>query len=170
MKIKPAVTEGTPEPVLEALNSKHIARRIYTEVLQGPLRVKSMGPAEWYIQRADETIEVEEGSFGCEVRLTGVSRNPKRSEQDFWDAREVLERIYRETIEENLPVGMKMQLFVAIMLDAPIRDERGRDTTIVEGDAVWVEGKKSHVRRSGILPVVAPGPYAPPRGAKRPPH
>ncbi len=141
MKVEPSVTRTAPPLVIADLSQTNLADRIYEEVLRQHLHVKEMGPAEFYVDPPNLSIERSNGELGCEVRLTGVSYTRERSEQDFYNARAALQDIYAAVISVHLPLGMKMQLFVVIMIDQPIRDPDSSRTTLVEENAIWVEGE-----------------------------
>lgn len=142
MKIQAVVTMGTPERLVNALNRMETAERIGAMVLWPYLHVdlETMGPAEAYLQECDFMRPRRNDARGCEVRMSGVSNNGRRSGADFDNAREALERIYKEIIEQNLRKGARIQLYVVIMIDMPYTDSQGNRTTLVEGKAIWVDG------------------------------
>lgn len=140
MKVKAAVTKGIPEQVVETLNSPELAQLVFTKVAQKHLRVGKMGPAEFYVQECDLAVSCDK-SLGCEVRLTGVSRNRYRSEQDFYDALNALEKEYRKAIENSLPArsDKRIQLFCVLMLDGFITTPDGKETNMLETEPIWLK-------------------------------
>lgn len=134
MKLKAVVRRGCPKAFRDAIES--MRTEVLRVVVGSCLHRPKFGPAEFYIQECDVAVSDQEL---CEVRLSGVSLSRDRSEQDFDDARECLEMIYRRMIEAHYIVGDKCQLMVSIMLDGPRRD----GSSLVEGPAKWVDGKKT---------------------------
>ena len=81
MKLKPAITRGVPESIVDAFGSEIFARAFLSEICEKILGAKDPAsrPAEYYVQVPDETICVE--GYGIEVRLTGVSRSGRKAAQ-----------------------------------------------------------------------------------------
>ncbi|MDO8633378.1 MAG: hypothetical protein Q7K38_02440 [Candidatus Wildermuthbacteria bacterium] len=144
MKVKAAITEGAPEALMQAIDSPATARQIFA-LLARDLRVKQkdLGPATHYMQRSDRTIQAWPGKLGCEMRVSGVSVTPHRAPVDFWNAVDDLHKFLKSLIVRTAPKGTKIQLFVAIMLDSPIRDPQNQMTTLLESTSEWVEGQLS---------------------------
>lgn len=142
MKVKAAITEGVPQKLIEAIDSADTARQIFV-LLAHNLRTAEgeLGPATHYMQKSDQTIQVWPGKFGCEVRVSGVSVTYRRAPVDFWNAVSELHKFLKELIEKTVPKGTKIQLFAALMLDNPVRDAQGNQTTLLESTPEWVEGK-----------------------------
>lgn len=135
MKLKADLHEECPDAMRAAVESPAFRERIYREVLATHLRVPSgWGPAEFYIQQCD--FAVGAGPM-CEVRLSGVSVNRRRSTQDFFDARLALQVIYAFTITPFLKPGERLQLMTTLMLD---RVPLGHDSNMIEDEAVWITG------------------------------
>lgn len=135
MKLKAAITQGAPDRVVVRLNAPEFARRVFKEVLGPFLNVLEMGPAEFYVQEADRTICTKLGSYGCEVRLTGVSA---REGRDYEGALDALTKLYVEEITDTLGEHARMQLFVVIMLDTAALHIDGTRSTIFESKPVWL--------------------------------
>ncbi len=146
MKLKAVLINFDPhasetDALLEALHSAALLESVEDRVIRGALRSSEMGPAEWYLQECDMGRHPS-GKRGVEVRLTGVSKTWKRSDADFTSAREELLDIYRKAIEKNLSARRECQLFVAVMVDAPVQLENGISSPIVESAAPWIKDKK----------------------------
>lgn len=135
MKLKAELHKERRSDMQEAIESRAFRTWILTEVLERHLHVKNFGPAEFYIQESDFSVGSDPM---CEVRLSGVSVSKRRSTQDFMDARDALERIYAETLRPFLRPGERLQLMVTVMLDRVPLDAT---STLVEGDAVWIQGE-----------------------------
>ena len=140
MKLKAVLKRGCPPELAQALESDEFDERVVMEVLVKYLHMSpNIGPAEFYIQECDYAG----GRRGdlCEVRLTGVSVNRKRSVDNFYQARRALERVYAETIHPFLKPGQRLQLMVSEMLDRPPDKE---ETSLIERTgkqpAVWITG------------------------------
>ena len=71
--------------------------------------------------------------------MSGISITDDRAPHHFRRARDQLEDIYAELIRKLLPRNRKMQLFVVLMLDQSLPN----GSTLVEGEAVWVQGEAS---------------------------
>jgi hypothetical protein len=133
MKLKAVVQEGCPQELVDELEGAVFRNSILNRVLKKHLRVGEFGPAEFYIQKCDFACG---GGAMCEVRLTGVSVNKRRSTEDFENAMEELERIYAEAISEYGEVnGESTQLFVSLMTDkAPL----GMGSPLLERKPIYV--------------------------------
>lgn len=146
MKLKAAVTRN---PILDSLvaflNSAEFCGELLEDALGKCLHVENVlaRPGEHYVQECDRTVELLRGCFGVEVRLTGASVTPERTDGDFHDALQVIFGLYATTIEEYAPDGERVQLFVAIMTNDKIRDLDGFTTTVLESRSDWVEGTKA---------------------------
>lgn len=129
MKLKAVVTQGIPPEVYAALENPMFLRNVFEKVLGRYLKVESaiLRPAEFYAQRNDETVQIGEGRFGVEVRLTGATY---REGRDFPGAVKALHRLYRQQIIRHMRPGEKIQLFCVVM-----ETER-----LHESDAEWIEG------------------------------
>jgi hypothetical protein len=147
MKLKPAITDGAPEAFINAVDSPEFSNRVFHRVLQQQLGVGAMGPAEFYVQKADRTVASDHNFWGCEVRLTGVSVKPGR---DFDAALSELVNLYTSEIRENVPRGKKIQLFVVIMLDAIVEHADGSRSALFESMPVWVHGEMGFVAKLPI--------------------
>ncbi len=136
MKLKADLHAERPDAMQAAVESAAFRERVYKEVLSTHLRVPNgWGPAEFYIQQCD--LAVGAGPM-CEVRLSGVSVNSRRSTDDFRDARKALERIYTQTIKPFLQPGERLQMMVTIMLDRVPLDH---NSTLIEADPIWITGE-----------------------------
>ena len=128
MKLKAVLGDGCDPELVKALESASFVDQVKNRVLRGYLCMVDIGPAEFYVQKCD--FACSNGAAMCEVRLTGVSVNTKRSTQNFLDALEALEDLYREVLSKHLPPsGETCQLFVSMMLDRP---PFGMDTSLLE--------------------------------------
>lgn len=134
MKLKAVVPDNCPKILVEAFNA--MRPQLMERVIGPHLHRPHFGPAEAYVQKCDEADGGTHGLF-CEARLTGVSLADDRSIQDFRNARQALEDIYRELIEQYLYEGHEMQLFVSLMVDGKIGD-----SSLLEGTAIMVKGKR----------------------------
>jgi hypothetical protein len=146
MKWKAAVTRTAPPALLDAINSEELYDRLCEEIGVACLHVKpeDIGPATHFNQEADLTIpSKKKPALGCNVALTMVSVTRNRCDEDFTLALDELQRIFREVIEENLPIGMQMQLYCALALDDEIMDRNHHKTKLPELGPIWVEGKAS---------------------------
>lgn len=132
MKLKAVVSDNCPAILVEAFDKIRpiVMQRVVTLHLKRP----NFGPAEFYVQKCDLADGETHEQF-CEVRLTGVSLARDRSIQDFSNACEALKLIYEELIQEYLPLGQKMQLYVQVYLDEAIEG-----STIVEKIPEWIQG------------------------------
>lgn len=147
MKLKAVLFDETPALLVIALEK--IRPAVMNDVLVPHLKVPSdFGPAEFYVQRSDMVFKdesVAEKDWMCEVRLTGVSgpqTNFKRSVADFWNAGKALTELYKRKIKECVPKGQRVQLFVVIMLDEPIRVQGTNELSpLVESTPEWVTGE-----------------------------
>lgn len=133
MKLKAVVQDGCPQGLVDDLESAAFRDSVLSRVLKGHLRVGDFGPAEFYIQKCDFACG---GGAMCEVRLTGVSVNKRRSTEDFENALEELERVYADVIKKHAEVvRTRTQLFVSLMTDkAPL----GMDSTLLERMPIYV--------------------------------
>lgn len=134
MKCKAACSGLSPKCV-RALNR---LRSIILQRVVGPhLHRPKMTSAGFYVQKSDHADAGTHDPF-CEVRLTGVSLADDRSVQDFLDARNELEEIYRETIERFIG-SQDVNLFVVLMLDG---SPKVGMSSVLEGDEVVIPGKR----------------------------
>lgn len=160
MKLKATVSDVIPgfsheerfalARLVIALNDPDLIDKVFDEVLVVHLRVpsresaKAWGPAEFFCQECDRMIPRmarDPDTIGVDVTLSGVSVNARRASKDFWDALDKLASIYGEVIRENLPAGMKVQLFVRMALDKQIEYlEKPGMTSLPEQDPVLVVG------------------------------
>ena len=148
MKLKAAITEGTPESVVKAMGSKEFAgafiKTICADILGATNAIYQPGP--YYVQKPDMTVQVLGGkSFGVELRLTGVSRRGRTAKQ-FHDALNALHDLATGMIREALePVdkSMKVQLFTVLMLDGDVETSPGSGfySNVLEAPARWIEAK-----------------------------
>jgi hypothetical protein len=147
VKLKAVVTEGTPEPVVEAIGSQVFATRFLTEVATDILGAKAAlsRPAEYYVQIPDRSIFTGKNA-GVELRLSGVSRNG-RSAKQFHTALAKLHEIAKEMISNALSSdfnsGLCIQLFTVLMLDGDIETAPGSGeySNVLEHPAELVEAK-----------------------------
>lgn len=140
MKLKATFTKGVVPLMHQAVEQTHFRRAVLDQVLKRHLRTGDLGPAEFYIQLSDFTVPTENPTeLMCEVKLSGVSVNMRRAGQDFVDAREALEILYKDTLQRTLRKGQRMQLMVSLAVDRPPLDMH---TTLIEREgepAVWLE-------------------------------
>ena len=147
MKLKAVLFDDTPPELVRTLEK--IRPDVMAEVLVPHLKVPSnFGPAEFYVQRSDMVFKdegVNKRDWMCEVRLTGVSgpqTNFKRSVADFWNAGKALTALYKRKIQECVPKGQRVQLFVVIMIDEPLPTyETRRLSPLIESTPEWVSGE-----------------------------
>ena len=143
MKLKAAISDGAPRPLIMAFGSKTFTGRFLTEVVgeafgvQDPLN----RPAEYYVQKPDITIQGGE-VIGVEVRLTGVSRGT-RPASTFHKALKALEQLVEETTRGSLPSGVSAQVFVVIMIDDEVETAPGSGTysSVLEAEPTWIKGE-----------------------------
>jgi hypothetical protein len=136
MKIKAVIPNNFPEELIEALDN---IRPILMKKVIGPhLHRPNFGSAEFYVQTCDE-VSSETHTPMCEVRLTGVSLTPDRCHDDFYKARDEIEKIYAKILSEHLHGVTKVQLMVSLMLDQPLDG-----STLIEGKkpAIIVQGTR----------------------------
>lgn len=137
MKLKATIAHDCLGSLEAALNN--IRYEVLNTVLVSHLHVSTkFGPAEFYVQQCDHAVRDDEDGL-CEVRLSGVSLTDDRSYNDFEHAREELESLYKRLIEHHLEKGSRIQLLVLLMLDGP---RRRNGSALVEGEPIWVPGKK----------------------------
>ena len=136
MKIKAVIHPKSPKGFIVYLNEE-IAKIILQRVLVPCMHVGSnFGPAEFYVQECDIARGGTPG-FLCEVRLTGVSFNRKRSINDFYEAAKELHKIYAEAIKKFFQQSDRVQLFVCIMVDKPLPET---NENLIETEPEWVNG------------------------------
>ena len=115
MKLKAVLHDRCSKSLISALEGLQFREKVFERVLRRHLRFsENCGPAEFYIQNCDFACSEE---AMCEVRLTGVSVNTRRSTEDFRNALQELEAVYKEEITLHCRQGEKYQLFVSMMLD-----------------------------------------------------
>lgn len=142
MKLKAAITDGAPEPVVAAMGSQVFANRFLNEVVAEILGVEDAAerPAEFYVQLPDRTVYTGIG-FGVELRLTGVSRNGRKVSQ-FHKALAKLHQIASDKIAKALKgtACPQIQLFTVIMLDGDVETSPGSGvySNVLEHPAEWV--------------------------------
>jgi len=141
MKLKAVVNKVGVPGMQAVIESPEFYASVLDGVLAPHLKMKrTIGPAEFYIQESD--LAVGRKDLLCEVRLSGVSMNRRRSTEAFYDARFALERLYHQTIHPFVPDGERLQLMVSIILDQP---PWGEHSTLIErkgGVAVMIYGGK----------------------------
>ncbi len=143
-KLKAAVTgNDILNPLVAVLNGKEFCMKLMDRVLNRYFHVDdpAQRPAEYYVQFTDRTVEIVDGMYGVEVRLTGVSVTPARTDGDFHTALLATVDAYSLAIKQNVPQDVKVQLFVAIMVDGVVRNQAGVHVSVIESDPVWVTGK-----------------------------
>ena len=138
MKLKAVLFDDTPPTLVKAFET--IRPDVMNEVLIPHLKVPpDFGPAEF------KDAAVGERDWMCEVRLTGVSgpqTNFKRSVADFWNAGKALTNLYKRKVQECVPKGHRVQLFVVIMVDEPLPiDETRKLSPLIESTPEWVTGE-----------------------------
>lgn len=143
MRLETTVTEGIPNAVISAMASAEFAGKFLDEVVGEILGAKNPRerPAEYYVQKPDFTIGC--GPCGVELRLTGVSRDGRKASQ-FHQALTRLHELARSALQEAVNtkgLQIKVQFFVAIMLDSAIETApgSGKYSNILESEAEWVE-------------------------------
>lgn len=163
MKLKAAITQGTPESVIEAMGSKKFAllffKCVCAETL-GATRPEAR-PAEYYVQVPDVTVNTG-GYRGVELRLTGVSR-AGRTPKQFHDALDVLHEIAGDMIRQALRSAsevnrhVNIQLFTVIMLDGDVEMTPGSGvySNVLEMTPEWITAlevpkEKGAAARSGL--------------------
>lgn len=144
VKLKAVITDGAPQPVVEAMCSRGFTATFLVGVVQEILDAKDVlsRPAEFYVQHPDHTIYAGDGRFGVELRLTGVSRNG-RTPKKFHDALKNLHAIAKEEIKlalQKCGPGSCVQLFTVLMLDGDIETSPGSGvySNVLEHPAEWV--------------------------------
>lgn len=144
MKLKAAVTNGTPQCVIDMLSSGQFAMGFLVYVAERALGAVDtrQRPAEYYVQMPDLTVST--GKFGIEVRLTGVSRGSRTPEQ-FNCALEALHGLVSESVAEALRQAKSnesVQIFCVIMIDGdvPLPEDNGY-ANMIEHKAVWVNSQ-----------------------------
>lgn len=125
MKLKAAITDGTPQEVIDELSSKEFAHAFLVAVIGTVFKVDNPldRPAEFYIQKPDITIQAHT-TCGIEVRLTGVSRGT-RPASVFHQALSALSVLVEQTVYESLPNGSGVQIFCVMMLDKEVETSPG---------------------------------------------
>lgn len=141
MKLKAAITRGTPEAVIKNLGSQEFARAFLEEVCQGQLGAVHVlfHPAAFYVQEPDTTVNVD-GRLGVELRLTGVSRGTRLPEQ-FKEAIKTLHRLAMQAISNGLLEGAakeEVELFTVLMLDGDTSAPQGGYSNVLELGPDWV--------------------------------
>ncbi len=125
MKLK-ATQAGLSEECIAKLNQLRL--KVLQEILNPHLKLPlTAGAAEFYVQECDHADKETHPPF-CEVRLSGVSCTDERSYNDFVRARDALEETYFQIILDHADTNFEAQLFVSIMLDAPLKG-----SAIIEG-------------------------------------
>ena len=144
MKGKAVVSDGIDKAVLGALRTPQFAEEIIRKVMGGCLGAENPleRPAEYYVQFPDLTIQVKDGFYGVEFRLTGATRNDRTPAQ-FHKALKVEHEIVKTAVSDalkSLGAGVKVQMFVVIMLDGDIETKPGSGvySNVIESDAEWV--------------------------------
>lgn len=136
MKLKATISRRVMESEGLIIALETIRSRVLNEVLKPCLKTGDFGPAEFFVQECDFANRATHEPF-CEARLTGVSINDDRAPNDFRRAVKKLFSIYKDVIEKLTKKGIKTQLYVSLMLDAPLPNT---DSSIVEVGPEWVEG------------------------------
>lgn len=139
-KFKAAHSQNLPRRLAIHLASPQFAAQLLTEVLGTELRIDhpTERPAEHFVQVPDETIAIEEKTFGIELTLSKVS---VRDGRFFGGALAAMERLLIEAIEQFCPPHVRVQIFCLIQTDTPVP---GTHSTLFEmKEARWVCGKKS---------------------------
>jgi len=139
MKLKAAITEGTPQEVVDAFSSQEFAANFLQFVLPH-LGIKDAldRPAEFYVQRPDRTIAANR-RCGVEVRLTGVSRG-NRTAKMFHEALKTLDSLVKRTAYEALTAPeQSIQTFVVMMLDDEVETAPGSGiySCVLEAEPSW---------------------------------
>ena len=135
MKLKAVLQKDGSEELRREIESRAFRQRVLDEVLKRHLRAPDFGPAEFYIQECD----LAESDPMCNVRLTGLSVNRRRSTDDFHQATEALETMYADAIRRHLPFGQRCQLYVELHLDRPPLDEH---SSIIERPPIYIVGAR----------------------------
>ena len=139
MKLKAAITEGTPQEVVDAFSSSDFAANFLLFVLPHLGIMNALDrPAEFYVQRPDRTISAN-GRCGVEVRLTGVSRS-NRTPKQFHEALKTLDSLVKRTTYDALTdTEQSVQTFVVMMLDNEVETEPGSGTysCVLEAEPSW---------------------------------
>ena len=147
MKLKSAITKGTPKRVVDALGSTEFASAFFFQVCEEVLGAEDAAsrPAEYYVQDPDVTICT--GPFGIETRLTGVSRGNRKAAQ-FHKAIRVLHLLVKETVRDALRQEyteglVQIQVFTVIMIDGDIETApgSGQYSNTLESEAEWVSSE-----------------------------
>jgi hypothetical protein len=110
---------------------------VLERVLVPHLHVPSdFGLAEFYVQKTDDA-DGETHEYFVEARLSRVSWNQDRANNDFRRARKALEDLYIETVHPFMEIGQRVQFNITLMLDQPLPGEK---STLIEseGDMPWV--------------------------------
>lgn len=143
MKLKAAISEGTPKEVFDAFGDAQFASAFLNKIVDSCLGAQAPAarPAEFYVQKPDETVCVN-GQFGVEVRMTGVSRGQRCSAQ-FEQAMHLLFVLSKYAIANALQRAgseEKVQLFCVIMLDGVVEYPTGSGewTNTPESQAIWI--------------------------------
>ena len=146
MKIKAAVTADKRLDALVAhLDSPHFCVELMERVLGNALGAKDPceHPAAYYVQTTDRSVQIGQNLCGVEVRLTGASVTPARTDAAFHDALRTMREMYAIAIREKVPAGTRVELFVAIMVDGHVRNSEGYSVSVIEAGPEWLEGQAS---------------------------
>lgn len=102
-KIKAAASEGLPDELLAELDSQVFADALLMGVHGKCLHVEkpTRQPAGHYVQKTDITVQIEPNCFGVEVRFSGISVTPTRTDADFHEALAALASLYRQAIRRD---------------------------------------------------------------------
>ncbi len=137
MKLKALVNDDAPGRLVQALNK--IRPNFMERVVGHHLHRPDFLPVDAHVQNCDFVDSETHQPPMCDVTLTKVSVAMDRSEQDFLNAHKALVELFKEVIEENLPVGQKLFLRVTITLDE--RQKHLGTLLEVDGSPILVEGK-----------------------------
>lgn len=139
MKIKAVVSRKAPKAVHDATDDDAWCAEMLVATLT-PLGVTDAldRPSEFYVQDNDVAKQLKAGVFGVEVRLSGVSRLKRKSEQ-FTKAVKVLFAQYAQCIAGALDgTDVRVQLFVSEMINGDVQGEDGTWSPILEVPAQWI--------------------------------
>ena len=137
-KLKAAVTESPyTEELVRVINGMRpeLIQRLAIPLLRFE---KDPGPAAIFVQHCDFMDEDPSG-LGCNVVLSDVTPNDKRSVQDLRDAIDTVADMIRRHIQNSVPIGQEVQLFVVLFLSEALPS--GEQT--LEKGPEWVPGAKS---------------------------
>ena len=142
MKIKCVISRHAPKNLWHLLDDES-ADQWWADVARATmarLGVKNAleCPAEFYVQDADTTKQLQPGVFGVELRLTGVSRGTRELPSFIQAVQELFGHLAVRIQEALAGSTDRVQLFVVEMVDKDVRSQDGSWSQILEVPARWI--------------------------------